>query len=398
MRNLLIVISNFFIALLFYIFRVFPLRRKVVAAAFWGRIYGDNPKPIVEKLHEIDDNIDMVWLKRTFAGFSVPQWMRVVPPMSRDNNFMGILKAVYEMSTAKVWISSSGIPKGCRKREGQLYIETFHGGLGIKKIMDDCNSDAVRKIASGVGSVLDADVMISQSDHLTNIYRRAFHYNGPVFKCGYPKNDIFFNDNRETANAVKESLSLKNENIFLYVPTFRDYFRYDFDLSCYQVDYNALKLSLEKRFGGPWTILVKWHPNWVDKIKEQVILPSGVLDVSDFSDTQQLILAADAAMTDYSSTIFDAALKRIPCFTFATDFEKYMDERGVYYTMDELPFPCARSNQELVDNIINFNFDNYIMKWDAFVQKMGLYEPGNASEVIAGKVLDFLDGIVINWN
>lgn len=79
----------------------------------------------------MDETIDIVWFRRNTAQFPVPQWMRAVSPMSCDNSIWGILKAVYEMATAKVWISSSGVPKGCKKRKGQLYAETYHGGYGF---------------------------------------------------------------------------------------------------------------------------------------------------------------------------------------------------------------------------------------------------------------------------
>lgn len=81
-----------------------------------------------------------------------------------------------------------------------------------------------------------------------------------------------------------------------------------------------------------------------------------IIDATNYPDMQELILAADAFISDYSSCIFDAALRNIPCFTFATDFEKYKGDRGVYYEMDELPFSYAKNNDELISNIKNFNY------------------------------------------
>lgn len=102
-------------------------------------------------------------------------------------------------------------------------------------------------------------------------------------------------------------------------------------------------------------------------------------------------------MSDYSSIIFDAALLDIPCFTFATDFDEYKADRGVYYEMDELPFPYARNNEELMQNIENYDHAAYLERWQAFKERMGLYEPGNASEVIANKIIEFVQTGKTSW-
>ena len=102
---------------------------------------------------------------------------------------------------------------------------------------------------------------------------------------------------------------------------------------------------------------------------------------------------------DYSSCIFDAALRRIPCFTYATDFDQYKyEERGVYYEMEELPFPYAKNNDELEQNVRTFDMEDYLKKWDAFAVRMGLKETGHAAKDIAEKMADFLNGKKVTWN
>ena len=109
-------------------------------------------------------------------------------------------------------------------------------------------------------------------------------------------------------------------------------------------------------------------------------------------------MATDVMISDYSSCIFDAALRRIPCFTYATDFEQYKnEERGVYYEMEELPFPYATNNDELEQNIKVFNEKNYLQKWDAFTVRMGLNETGHAAKDIAEKMIALLQGKPVEW-
>ena len=109
-------------------------------------------------------------------------------------------------------------------------------------------------------------------------------------------------------------------------------------------------------------------------------------------------MATDVMISDYSSCVFDAALRRIPCFTYATDFDQYKnEERGVYYTMEELPFPYARNNDEMERNVRAFESEAYLQKWDAFTERIGLNETGHAARDIAQKMADFMDGKPVAW-
>ncbi len=110
-------------------------------------------------------------------------------------------------------------------------------------------------------------------------------------------------------------------------------------------------------------------------------------------------MATDVMISDYSSVIFDAAMRRIPCFTYATDFEQYKkEERGVYYEMEELPFPYATNNDELEQNILSFDEKEYLRRWDAFCVRMGLNETGHAAADIAGKIMEFIQTGYTKWS
>ena len=95
---------------------------------------------------------------------------------------------------------------------------------------------------------------------------------------------------------------------------------------------------------------------------------------------QLLLAGCDAVITDYSSLMFDFALTRRPCFQFAMDIEAYKGDRNFYFPIDETPFPLAVSNEEMVQKILQFDEASYQADWDAFYQKMGFCEDGNASE------------------
>ena len=372
----------------YYIFRLLPLQNKVVATNFRGRRYGDNPKFIVEELHAINPDADIVWLQNRHFTYELPPYVRPV-------SFYHHISKAYELATAKVWINSHRMEDNIRKRKGQIFIETWHGGLGIKKIEGDVDGDFLsekdqRELEN---TVRLADLFISNSDHLSRIYRSAFGYKGPIWKCGYPKNDIMFSDKVPYRRKIRAEFGLPEDtNLLIYAPTFRDSFETEgFDKTPYDIDFAALHEALKLRFGGDWKILLRWHPTMAAKMEDNKFgICEYVIDATSYPDMQELIIAADALITDYSSCIFDAAMIGLPCFTFATDFEEYSRDRGTYYTMEDLPFPYAVNNEELIRNVMNYDETDRVRRWADFEALTGLRETGHAGKDIAGLIHRYL--------
>ena len=377
----------FFIAL-FYLLRIFPIKKnKVIATAFGGIRYGDNQKPMLEALHEMCPETDIVWVKKHGYEYELPEWIRCVHHFT--------LRWLYEYATAKIWINNCINPDFFRKRKGQLYIETWHGGLGIKKVFGDDQSIKFRY--DRMANV--ADVFISNSDHLSAIYRHTLCYDGPIWKCGYPMNDILFTENPQITEKVKNALNIPATNkILLYAPTHRDKFEMEgrVDDSVFFSNFTDLRQCLSQKFGGEWTILLRWHHGQM-KMLSGTKIPSNVVNATSYPDMQELLMATDVMMSDYSSSIFDAAMRRIPCFIYASDFDEYKKYRGVYYEMEELPFPYAKNNDEMERNVKAFDMDDYLKKWDAFTVRMGLNETGHSAKDIAEKMADFMNGRKVTW-
>lgn len=381
--------------LLFYIFRLFPLQNKIIGVTMRGRKYGDNPQFIFEELKKLDSNIDFIWLNANGYEYNLPAWIRSVP-------YKLTIKTIYELATAKIWIDTHRLRASIRKRKSQVFIETWHGGLGIKKIEGD-----LPKVLTNPWDMADikntaklANVFISNSNHLSDIYRRAFFYKGIIYKSGYPKNDVIVNPTHDIASRVKKELGISQEKkIILYAPTFRPEFCYciERDFSVYDINYQKVKESVIQKWGGEWEFLVKWHPTMIPYVKRFVHLNPDVRDVTTYNDMQALICSTDVIISDYSSCIFDAALREIPCFTFATDFEEYKGTQGTYFEMEELPFPYAKDNEELVSNIQKFNHFDYLKRWNEFKVKTGLLETGHAGKDIAQKIYRILNGEMVEW-
>lgn len=351
---------------------------KVIVSVFGGRKYGDNPMFIVKALKEIKPDIEIVWVMHPKEKLRVPDYIRIVKKHS--------LKLFYEYATSKVWIDNELIHSYMQKKEGQYFLETWHGGMGFKKLYFDVQGyDESNPSYPRLKRTTElADLFLSDSDFFTDICRRAFRYEGKILKRGFPRNDIVINSGDGIcAREVREELGIApNTQILLYVPTFRDGTSDVQDK--YNVDFSKLYNALKTRFGGEWKILVRLHP-WLQNspIAQSICNNQYVINATSYPDVQRLNAACDICMTDYSSTVFDALLRKIPCFVYANDIEEYLKKRGVYLDIRSLPFPCATNNQELEDNILTFSMEAYQEKLNDFCKDKGVVINGNSSMEVA---------------
>ncbi len=369
------------------VFRVFPIKNnKIVINNHHGQGYGDNAKYIVEELLNSNVDYDIVWLlkdkNKKEAG--LPDKVRVVK--------FGSIKSIYEMTTARLWIENNRIHQYLFKRKGQFYLQTWHGGLGLKKIEGDApHGMKKRNIKFSKRDSKMTDLYISNSQHLTDIYKRAFWYDGEVLEAGYPKNDILFKGKQILRDKVREYFNLLNEHkILLYAPTFRE----NGKLSAYDIDFNALQSALNKQ-GNKWKVIIRLHPN-VDDSNFKAIFGEEVINGTHFPDMQELVLGIDTLVTDYSSCMFDSAIAQIPTFIYASDIASYIDERGFYFSLDELPFDVAVDTNNLIKNIIHFIPNEYSIRLEQFYKKVGLYDEGNASKIIAKRINTVLNYMFVN--
>lgn len=368
-----------FYSVIFHICRLFPLGDKVIFSNFSGKRYGDNPKYISEGLHREDPDCRIIWQRHYDYKFDVPDYVKVVRWPS--------VRFMYELATSKVWVDSHLKKTWMKKRKNQYFIETWHGGLGFKKIEGDAEHTGWKEeLDEAYHTAQIADVFVSNSDWISDIYRRAFKYNGEILETGYPKNDIFFQDNEVVRKKVRDYYRLgADEQIVLYAPTFRDIPKRE----TYSLDLERIRQVFEMRFHTKCKMLVRMHPMMMSQADAWFTYSNDVLNATAYPDSQELILATDYMITDYSSIIFDFMLMRKPGFLFTVDLEEYKSDKGFYLEMEEYPFSYARNNQDMEKAIMEFDNDEYQKKIDAFVIKTGLKEKGVATRQLVELIMNY---------
>lgn len=381
------------------IFWLLPIKKnRIVFSSFTGNNYSCNPRAIYEYLiKNYGNKFEYVWL---FKYQSNPEIPKIVKENAKCVQFDS-LRSSYYKATSGIWCFNHRNTKYFHKRKNQLYIQTWHGDIGIKNIEkknlnpEDMNAYYPKKC------VVDSqmlDVLIVGSEWGFNNMREAFFFeNGEYLKSGCPRNDILYNpNNTKIYNDVREKYGLDyNTKICLYAPTYRKGFKVkELLFNSFEIK-DKIRNTLAERFGGEWVIFVKYHPACLPEIKK-----SGVsfcdnktcFDVTDYGDVADLLVAADTMIADFSSVPFDFGLTRKPCWLYYKDLDNYCKNEGkMAIEIEDIRFPKSYSTEELLFQIKNFSFDEYIKEINMMYKKFGVIEDGNACEKTAKRIIQFLN-------
>ena len=281
--------------------RTAPVRDAVLFISWKGKQCGDNPLGIAEELRRRGDDREHLW--------AVTDWS--VPVPGGDTPVLRGTQEYYEaLARSKYLISNDDMQAPFRKRDGQVYLQTWHG-TPLKKIGFDISDP---QFISGTAyfdhlakDIAQWDLLLSPNPFSTPIMRQAFRYDGEICEYGYPRNDLLSRaDTAEVAARVRDRLGLPSgKRVVLYAPTWRDNQvyangrRYRFDM----------RLDLERAWrelGDDYVFLIRGHHHMADDVPAGM-RPGFALNVTAYPDITELFLVADVLLTDYSSAMFDFA-------------------------------------------------------------------------------------------
>lgn len=358
------------------IFSLCPVRKKkVIFSNFNGNGFGDNPRYIAEEFILRKLPYELYWVCEK-PGCKFPPELKIIRPNT--------IAFVFHMSTAGVWIDNTRKLYYFKKKKNQTYIQVWHGGPGLKKIEKDAgNSLSADYIAYAKKDAGKMDLMISNCKWCTDCYKRCFWYDGPILEKGLPKNDFYFRDTEAVRKMVRDFYRLAEDvNLVLYVPTWRE----NRKLNVYHLDFEGCLNAFEERFGGTWIMLVRLHPN-VNPDDFDIRYTDRVLNASRYDNVQELLAAGDAVISDYSSCGFDYIQLGRPSFLYAEDYEEMKRTKDYYFRLEELPIPLAFSNEEMLHNIRTFSEEKYMKDRAPFMEQIGYFDDGHASEAIVEYIL-----------
>lgn len=352
---------------------------KIVFMNYQGCGYGCNPKYIAEKLicSQKRDELDLVWVVDE-NPHSFPDEIRTV--------LFESFEYYEEMATARIWIDNSRKQMDIKKREGQYYIQTWHGAAPFKKVEKDLEGIVAESLLNiGIHDSEMIDLFLSGSKFYTELINSSFWYSKEIMKVGLPRHDVFWRLS-EIRNKVKRNLGVDSDNIMVLLsPTFRD----DFAMDAYDFDIVRIKEALEQRFRKNIVMLISKHPN--NRNLKYGFEMENCIDVSGYDDFEELLAAAEILITDYSGCMYDFSYKLEPVFLYQKDYERLCMRRGFYVSMEDVPYPRATTNEELIEKILRFHYEEYRSQLKQFMMQFGNYDCGEASGKVADYILKLLD-------
>ncbi len=407
----------------------------VVFSSYWGRKFSLSDAPAalcVELTRHSKDHKCVVFA----AGRSYNVIVRDVEKLVGKNANVKVVKNqslayFYYLWRAKYLFNDVNFAVGFRvnkyvgKRPGQIEIQTTHG-IPFKKMGLDEPMKSIDREIFKIKSKR-CDYLISSSPLVADIFAKSHGINPKILKTGLPQNDFLFNTiSAKEKAAIKDKYGItKDKKIIVYSPTFRYQNGHFFP---YLIDFH----KLHKEIGDNYQIVIKPHPfnntdlqsiNFRDltdfaeadstNTEPFVKLLGKIWSHEDFKDVlapgekqtgkpgkmqilpgdiNELMLVADALITDYSSVMFSFSHLNKPTIFFTPDSLFYEANRGSYFDLEEIAPGMITKTTDSLAKAIELAMDpnkwskEYGSKIKKFNQDFLIWETGEATHKVLVEV------------
>ncbi|MFC4500332.1 MULTISPECIES: bifunctional glycosyltransferase/CDP-glycerol:glycerophosphate glycerophosphotransferase [Streptomyces] len=347
-----------------------------VYCAYWGRGYACNPAAIHARAAELAPHIRSVFLVAPDRAHTMPEGVEYA--------VIGSRRYWQVLARAKYLVNNADFAEGVVKRKGSVHVQTQHG-TPLKKMGVDQSTYPVVAAAAGsftrlLGRVDRWDYNLSANAHSTGTWERAFPGRYEQLEYGYPRNDVFYRTSAEDVALIRRELGVpEGSTAVLYAPTHRDH-RDGFDPG---LDLEAFCAAA----GEDVVVLLRAHYFYDGGPARGT---GRIIDVTGHRSAEDVCLASDALVTDYSSIMFDYANLDRPIVVYADDWEVYTEIRGVYFDlMAAPPGVVTRTPQELARAFCDGSYASRraTALRAAFRSRFCRFDDGRAAERVVRRVL-----------
>ncbi len=336
--------------------------RLIVFESFVGRNYSGSPRALYEA----------ALVDPRFAGcrfvwaFRDPAHAAAFPALSDPRTTIvanGSGDYYRAFGRARAWVSNSIIAPELVPRAGQHYLQTWHG-TPFKRI----GLDVVATTEAALNGKAEIDeryrvdagkitTFLSAATFTTRVFASAFGLpetgaGSPFLETGNPRNDALATATPDDVAAARGRLGIApGTRVVLYAPTWRDD---QYDLRSGYVYDQPLDIGrLRAALGEGWLLLYRAH-YIVSNVSDFAEHAGFARDVSGIDDINELALASDVLVTDYSSVYFDYALLDRPMIFYMYDLERYSSRlRGFYLPIEDVPGAIVTTQDALAAALLD---------------------------------------------
>ena len=366
--------------------------KTVLFVAYHGKGYLCNPKYLHEYMCNNEEYKDYkyVWAVKDNKNTEIKN--------AKVIKYAGI-QYFYYLAKSKYWIVNCKLPGYVIKKEGQIYLQTWHG-TPLKRLAHDIKigDDATfyrskmsreSMVKTYVKDVEWYDYFISPYSFSTEKFKSAFRVEEEkLIETGYPRNDFISNITDKEILNIKEKYNIpKDKKVILYAPTWRDNSfsdkGYIFKL---QVDFNLWK----EKLGDEYVVIFKPHYLIFNKyINDE--LNGFLYSIDENVDINELYVISDILITDYSSVLFDYSILNRPIIFYMYDLDDYKENiRGFYLDVNnDLPGEIITKEEDLINTVLDI--ENYKLnnkdRLEKFNKKFNYLHTGSCCENVINKII-----------
>jgi len=360
------------VAIMFLKLFVKPDSKLILFNSFGGKKFDDSPKAIynVMKNDPRFASYKLVW------AFHKPEDYPYVQKRVKTD---GLQYFIYALK-ARCWISNSSIQRGLVfKGKNTFSFNTWHGTPlkdmslpdgRVNRVMDEC------------------DAILAQSNFEMEAFVKCWNISKDKYRIfGLPRNDELANSDEKDKQRIRKKLGIPDSKlVILYAPTFRDYLLDDKDTCMLDIPFDYE--YWEKTFGNIAYFMMRVHY----EVAKHNQLPTTPMwhDYSDYDSVNDLMIAADILVSDYSSIMFDYSILGRPIINYIYDYDEYNQKRGMLFDIREW-LPWVKDSRELADTINSLEYDANIDKVVKFRNKfVEVY--GNAANESVDYIFEKING------
>ena len=362
-----------------------PIKKKaIIFVSLSGRNFDDSPKALYEEIckRSFFDDWNLIWAFKQPESFTIPRG---------DIIKFGSFKYWVTLLGTHIWIENGGIDLGINlNRKKNIIVRTWHGT--VLKYAE--GQEKTKAVLSTYRKCLKPDsrsIRCIQTEKELDVCVRTFKATPESFmKCGLPRNDDLFTYELEDKTTIKQRLNIPlNKKVILYMPTFRNFIMDN--RGGYAIKPPMDIQKWKERLGNDYVLLMRTH--YMVSASMNLQNDGFVFDVCKYQPLSELYFVSDILISDYSSTMFDFSITEKPIRCFGYDYDEYLEKNGLVYDLSSI-LPCSimKTEDEIIDSIVNIDYEVECKKTKQFRITFAEYAHGDASKKMVDEIERHIQG------